>query len=38
MNPYVKMMISSALPSTPDLSDVDFDKAAALLKACRPPE
>ena len=32
MNPYIKMMMSSAVASTPDLSDVDFDQAVTLLE------
>ncbi len=38
MNAYVKMVMSSAVASTPDLSEIDFDQAATLLKTCQPPK
>ena len=35
MNAYVKMAMASAV-ATPDLSEIDFDQAEALLKTCQP--
>ena len=36
MNAYVKMAIASAVATTPDLSEIDFGQAEALLKTCQP--